>query len=103
MRRLRAIFDAGITPQGFVLVHEAPMLLKAPAATRAEPNTWAGTISSPQATADFAAALETGFSVVASLLVPMAYLFLAAAFVDPILVAMTHDGYWIEIDRWNTE
>ena len=27
-------------------------------------------------------------------------LMLGAALLDPILVAVTDDGYWVEIDRW---
>jgi len=102
INRIRTIFDAGIRPQGFVLVHEAPMLLKAPPAPRVEPRTVAGTISSPEATGDLAATVGTVLSALASMIVPM-MMFAAAAIVDPILVAVTEDGYWIEIDRWNTE
>jgi hypothetical protein len=38
-------------------------------------------------------------SLAAILIVP-ATLVVGAAVVDPILVAVTEDGYWIEIDRW---
>ena len=103
MKRIRAIFEAGITPQGFVVVHEAPKLLKAPIAPRIEPKTLPTTIPSPQGSVDFAAALETGLSALASLLVPMLYLFVAAALVDPILTCITSDQYWVSIDQWDTE
>ena len=36
----------------------------------------------------------------AAILVVPAILVVGAAVVDPILVAVTEDGYWIEIDRW---
>ena len=102
MSRIRAIFAAGFRPQGFVLVHEAPMLLKAPPAPQPQPRTLAANTPSPDSTADFAAALGTGLSALASIIFPM-MMFAAAAIVDPILVAVTEDSYWIEIDRWNTE
>ena len=37
------------------------------------------------------------------LIVPMMFFVVAAAVADPILVAVTESGYWIEIDRWDTE
>jgi hypothetical protein len=102
MSRIRAIFDAGLRPRGFVVVHEAPMFLKAPAAPQAEPKTLPRTISSPEGTGDFAAALGKGLSALASVIFPMMML-AAVAVVDPILVAVTEDGHWVEIDRWDTE
>jgi hypothetical protein len=32
-----------------------------------------------------------------------ALLVVGAVVVDPILVAVTEDGYWVEIDRWWSE
>jgi len=102
MNRIHAIFAAGIRPQGFVVVHEAPMLLKAPAAAQPQPRPLAVNISVPDSTPDFAAALGTGLSALASIIFPM-MMFAAVAIVDPILVTVTEDGYWVEIDRWDTE
>ncbi len=39
----------------------------------------------------------------ASVLLLPAILMIGALGVDPILVAVTEDGYWIEIDRWQVE
>ncbi len=107
MARIQAIFAAGIRPQGFVLVHEAPKLLKAPvsAAERPQPQNAIPfqTTSVPQSTSDFATALGAGITALASLFFPMMFLVVAVAMADPILVAVTEDGYWIEIDRWYTE
>ena len=103
LNRIQAIFGAGIRPQGFVVVHEVPKLLKAPTATRREPKAPAESTSSSQGTADFAAALATGISALASALLPMLFFVVAAAVADPILVAVTDDHVWVEIDRWNTE
>ncbi len=103
MAKIQAIFAAGIRPQGFVVVHEAPKILRAPVAPKIQPKTTPITISSPQSNSDFASLLGTGFTVLASLFLPMMYLFITAAMIDPILVAVTEDDYWIEIDRWYTE
>ena len=103
MKRIQAIFAAGIRPQGFVLVHEAPKLLKAPVTPKEQPKAPPVTTSSPHSTTDFASTLATGFAAMASMVFPMLFFVVAAALADPILVAVTEDGYWIEIDRWYTE
>jgi len=103
MTRIQAIFAAGIRPQGFVLVHEAPKLLKAPVTPKQQPKAPAVTTSSPHSTPGFASTLATGFAAMASMVFPMLFFVVAAVLADPILVAVTEDGYWIEIDRWYTE
>ncbi|MGA7193992.1 MAG: hypothetical protein WBW94_10195 [Anaerolineales bacterium] len=106
LKRIQAIFGAGLRPQGFVLVHEAPKLLKAPAKTKEKPiaqPTMSTPAVLPDSTFDIAIALGSGIAVLASMIFPMLFLVAAAALADPILVAVTEDGYWIEIDRWVTE
>jgi hypothetical protein len=103
LARIQAIFAAGIRPQGFVLVHEAPKLLKAPVTPKEQPKTHTSTKTSTQTGSDLAKALGTGFAAAASMIFPMVFFVVAAALSDPILVAVTEDGYWIEIDRWYTE
>lgn len=102
MTRIQAIFAAGIQPKGFVVVHEAPRLLKAPVETREQRPALAEAAFLPQSSSDALAAFGTVMSAVASMILPM-FLFMAAAMVDPILVAVTDDDTWIEIDRWQTE
>lgn len=101
--RIQGIFAAGIRPQGFVLVHEAPKLLKAPAKPKEQPNISSLPGFIAQSTPDFVSAFETGFTTLASMIFPMLFFVVAAAMADPILVAVTEDNYWIEIDRWYTE
>jgi hypothetical protein len=101
--RIQAIFAAGLRPQGFVLVHEAPKLLKAPVTPKEQPKVVPVTTASPQSTSDLASGLVTGFVALASMIFPMLFMVAAAVLADPILVAVTEDGYWIEIDRWYTE
>jgi hypothetical protein len=109
MARIQAIFAAGIRPEGFVLVHEAPMLLKAPPAVPAEPRSMLGATYSPEATPGFVTSLANGLAALASTILPMLFFVVAAAMSDPILVAVIRDDVdiedhvWVEIDRWNTE
>ena len=105
LERVQAIFGAGLRPQGFVLVHEAPKLLKAPVVAKEKPIAQPDVSASilPNSTLDIATALGTGLAAFASMILPMLFMVAAVALADPILVAVTEDGWWIEIDRWNTE
>ena len=120
LARVQAIFLAGIQPQGFVLVHEAPKLLKAPQdAGSQEPGTlverylgqstikWMTAVGGALVLAVAAAAglvmVAAAVIALASVLIVPAVLMAAALGVDPILVAVTDDDEWIEIDRWQTE
>jgi hypothetical protein len=106
LARIRAIFAAGIRPQGFVLIHEAPMLLKGPSKPPESPAVvlpaFSATAPLPETIVSLASALGAGLAGLASMIFPM-LLFVATAMVDPILVAVTEDGFWVEIDRWYAE
>jgi len=117
LERVQAIFGAGLRPKGFVVVHEAPMLLPAP--TQNQPDTLrmaalpahlksglkvAGTVLGALG-ALLVVTLGLGILAVmvislAAILIVPATLVVGVTVVDPILVAVTEDGYWIEIDRW---
>lgn len=102
-QRIQAIFEAGIRPKGFVIVHEAPMLLTAP---KEDEHNFLETIDWEQvrvasshgllAVAKVVGAIATGiiWSVSAMLSVGLGAM-------DPILIAVTEDDYWIGIDRWD--
>ena len=106
-QRLNSLFAAGIVPQGLVVVHEAPMQLPAPQTQAPEPkplididldwatiaNTGAG-IASGLIKVTAAAAIAIGCIVVPAIF------FTGAVLLDPILIAVTDDDVWIEIDRW---
>lgn len=117
LERVQTIFAAGLRPKGFVVVHEAPMLLSPPEKDKPEPlrlplfpginrvlvkriigGLILGLILLVTIVGVLALALAA-LAVVASLLVP-ATLVAGAVVVDPILIAVTEDGYWIEIDCW---
>lgn len=79
--RIKTVFASGIRPQAWVIIHEAPPLLAAP--------------QQPKASGVFAQMFALG--ALGSLL---GMLVSTVAVVDPILVAITPEGDWIEIDRW---
>jgi len=83
-QRVKAVYASGIRPAGWVVVHEAPPLLVAPETQRPPvPAIW-----------KYLAVMGG----LAALLVT--FIGVAAMLVDPILVAVTPAGDWIEIDRW---
>jgi hypothetical protein len=107
MQRIQAIFDAGIRPQGFVLVHEAPMLLKATTVPHRQHNfdlkklrkIGGAAIGLGLMTGSLIAAV--GIVLVGGLLILPAGLITALVLVDPILVVVMPDNTWVEIDRWD--
>ncbi len=96
--------DAGIDLKGFVVVHEAPMGLPAPAQERVS--------HLPQISDQFKTALSTASKTVLPALgiallaasqiavIAVAGMAMGLATLDPILVVVTEDDYWVEIDRW---
>jgi len=109
LARVGAIFAAGIRPKGFVLVHEAPMLLPAPKEEQAESfqPVWMlnpATTQKAIGTLNFgvtalANVLAGAATLVATVILPAIFL-TGAALIDPILIAVTEDDTWVEIDRW---
>ena len=93
IRRIRILYSQGLRPQGFVVVHEAPMQLGAPAPAVKEtrPMEW-------EQVGNIAATIAKGLGMLmlGGLLLPLGLLVV----LDPILIAVTQDDYWIEIDRW---
>ncbi len=79
--RINTVFASGLRPQAWVVIHEAPALLPAP--------------NQPKASSTLAQVF--GLFTLGSVL---SMLVMTAAVIDPILVAITPEGEWIEIDRW---
>jgi hypothetical protein len=96
MRRIHTLFSQGLRPQGFVVVHEAPMQLtdSKPVVKEKPLMEWEGV-----GKAVGAIAKVMGVMLLGSMLLPFGLL-AGLVMLDPILVAVTEDGYWIEIDRW---
>ncbi len=125
MERVQAIYEAGVRPVGFVLAHEVTMLLSAPAQEESEEEEekvpfiqWPVLIDKARSAlrvgAGVLGTIALGLGIIAGVAV-LAYALAAVAFallipavlvmgvagIDPILIAVTEDGYWIEIDRWD--
>lgn len=82
-QRIQAVYRSGLRPAGWVVAHEAPHLLAAPnQATVAKPAIW-----------PYLAALGGLGWLLASTIATV-------AIIDPILIAITDDNDWVEIDRW---
>jgi hypothetical protein len=110
LRRVQALYEAGLRPQGFVIVHEAPMQLTAPHDSRTSDPTHLPELS-PHLKMALGAAGHI-LAVVAQTLAMVgmvaigglpAALFMGIAMLDPMLIAVTEDGDWVEIDRWWNE
>ncbi len=84
MQRIQTIYQEGIRPQHWVVVHEAPLLLSAPNSEKPK---------KPRIL-PYLALLGGLGALLASTLIT------TAAVVDPILIAITPEFDWIEIDRW---
>ena len=87
--RIQAIYQAGYQPAGWVVVHEAPKLLPAPQETEKKKD---------KNILGWGAALG-GLVTLGAFLLPV----LSAAILDPILILVTPEMEWIEIDRWFEE
>jgi hypothetical protein len=102
LQRVQSLFAAGIRPKGFVVVHEAPRVLPAGEPVKL-PKPF------PVGNVEFGKVLSTAGKVVAAAATAVAALsglallsglMVGAAVLDPILIAVTDDDYWVEIDRW---
>jgi hypothetical protein len=83
MQRIQTIYQEGLRPQSWVLVHEAPYQLCPPKQDKKSKRIW------PYLALLGSLGLLIGYTVLAS-----------AAVVDPILIAVTPESDWVEIDRW---
>lgn len=103
LERVQAIFAAGLRPKGFVVVHEAPAQLAAPKPALAPGAAFSSSLGSAvkamePALGGVVLALAQMLGMAAAGL-PLMLLFGLMA-LDPILVAVTEEGDWVEIDRW---
>ena len=108
IQRIKALYAAGIRPQGFVMVHEAPLQLKPPS-IQEKPKVdqqllkkfGGAAIGLAAVTGSLVAAV--GIAIIGGLLILPAGLLAAAVIIDPILVAVMPDDSWVEIDRWDIQ
>ncbi len=110
LRRVQAIYEAGLRPQGFVVVHEAPLQLAGPKVA-SKPIDPAEIVERLRPVGAFAVKAAGVLAVVgaclltvmAAIALPIPFALIGAIALDPILVVVTEDGDWIEIDRWWSE
>jgi hypothetical protein len=105
-QRIQSLYANGIRPIGFVVVHEAPRMLSTPQKTAGPKASQAAPI--PERIAGTKpVTFESVISSLAAGLSPLAMIFgaifMGLIMIDPILVVVTEEGEWIEIDRWNTQ
>lgn len=84
MQRIQTIYQEGIRPLHWVVVHEAPLLLSAPKPEKQK---------KPRVLPYLALLGGLGALLATTLIT-------TTAVVDPILIAITPEFDWIEIDRW---
>ena len=108
LERVRAIYEAGIRPKAFVIVHEAPAQLPAPANL---PKVSRLDVWSRQMTQHTITAIKVVGTVIATVVVPLMLATLGAGLLlslglvgavltDPCLIVVTEDDVWIQIDYW---
>jgi hypothetical protein len=103
-KRVATIYASGLRPRDFVVAHQAPAVLTARGqALPAGPRTTGAASDDPdKSTLHDLQPLVKCLTAIAKAMMAVLALsgLLIAAVVDPILIAVTEDGYWVEIDRW---
>ena len=103
LNRVQVLFGAGFRPQGFVIVHEAPRALSSGETMQKTAPLPIGHIEFEDAAMNIGKTIGVlaAFAVAATGVALMSGLAVGAVMLDPILIAVTQDNYWVEIDRWN--
>ena len=106
MDRIRSVYNVGIRPQGFVIVHEAPLQIETPQ-TEVKPKVDSDLLKKIGGAAmgigilTGSLAALVGIAILGGVLLAPIGLLGAAVVLDPILVVVTTDNFWVEIDRWD--
>ncbi len=107
LERVQALYEAGIRPKAFLILHEAPPLLAAPdgAPEFSRAQYWARQAAKYSVTALGVTAKILLVAVPLALAVvgvgALATIGLASAvLVDPCLIAVTDNDVWVQIDYW---
>lgn len=108
LERVQAIYQAGIRPKAFIVAHEAPQHLPAPADAPkiSKLEFWSHELAKHSLTA----AKVTG-AILAGVVIPLSLTalgvgamvalgLLSAMAADPCLIVVTEDNVWIQIDYW---
>lgn len=105
MQRVQRLYASGIPIQGLVLVHEAPKLLADPgpeASAKEDLKPSVPTVGSNNSLFSVFASLGSIMAVFGTVFLSMLGMAAGALVLDPILIAVTEDNTWIEIDRWSS-
>ena len=108
MERIHTVYEVGIRPQGFVIVHEAPLEIGVPQ-PEVKQKVDSDLLKKIGGAALGAGLLSgsivalAGIAILGGILLAPIGLLGAAVILDPILVVVTTDNYWIEIDRWDVQ
>lgn len=120
MERVKAVYDSGIRPKGWVIAHEVPGVLTSGKKEEETAPWWMewkrgmlSLIARPLLLVGIGVSLaliipivigyliQIAAGVIAALILPLVVLGVAGvALADPVLIAVTEDNYWVEIDRW---
>ena len=116
LERIQAIYEAGLRPKGFVIAHEAPRTLANPAQDEDSADGLRidaeklKRIVLDDVLPRLTAALRVGAPLVGKCVLVALQgtlwvlggigMLAAVVLIDPVLIAVTEDGYWVEIDRW---
>ena len=112
-KRIQSIYAHGFRPEGFVVVHEAPMQLPPPKQNNIstqEPQIKTRSYLKTMGMAALGIGAIAGATIVFTSILILGSLILLPAtiaagviLIDPILIAVTEDDHWIEIDRWSIQ
>ena len=102
-RKIKAISDAGLKPRAYVILHEIPKdksKLMGEASQVASPVPQIKEIPNPHIPQPQEAPKRRSRNPFGSILSWIPIFFLALFLIDPILVAITEDYTWVELERW---
>lgn len=104
LQRVKLLLQAGILPQSFVIVHEVPQVVDVPQLPQMiPPKIKSGWITGESITGHTTLPILAGvLAGISAVLVPLLFIG-SLALIDPILIAITQEQEWIEIDRWDVE
>lgn len=100
LERIQAVYAAGFRPKGFVIAHELPMEVIDEPAITIERDVTIDVGKVVEVTGKALGAIALGAAAVLGLAGSAALAVGSALLLDPILVAVTDDDVWVEIDRW---
>lgn len=103
LERIRAIYEAGYRPKGFVVAHEQPREATSMPVVSIASQTQELVFDVDQVlqvSGTLIKAIAVATAGLMGVILPAIFAIGSAVLLDPILVAVTEDNVWVEIDRW---